>query len=302
MIRNLATILLFTSIVACGKKHDDTAAPAPAAATTESPAKEAPAAPAAKQPLTAALFGKTVAPPGPLAKLQFGMSDKAAQQQLEAANTANTLEGVHWWLGIPRNEGKLDDVLVEFPTAKRGVVAEAWGPGKDTDRGGKPVTVWFNPDTGVRATLGDDGDHSTLRFEPYTPLAKLLGDGPQIAMLAKPLTKLSLADAAKAYPDLADKDGHLWLPPTEWEFGGGTPLSPYPIEGPIQSVAFSIPYRKGDASSKAEVMAAIEKKWGKVKAVDELDPKTKIYSKAKPHVEVYEDSYSANAVNVRVAW
>ncbi len=284
--------LVLLLLLACSKKQD---APAPA------PEKTAEAPKPAKQPLTAALFGKTVAPPGPLAKLQFGMNDKDAEKQLDAANAANTLEGVHWWLGIPRKTGKLDDVILEFPTAQRGLVAEAWGPGQDTDRGGHPVTVWFNPDLGVRAALSDDQDHSTLRFEPYTPLAKLLGDGPQIAALSKPFVGLTQADLAKAYPELADESGHLWLPQTEWEFGSGIPVSPYPMEGPIESLAFSIPFKKGDDKSKAEIVAAIEKKWGKVKKTEDLGVKTAIYNEAGPRIEVEENGYTPNGVSVRVS-
>jgi hypothetical protein len=274
----------------CGKKQDEAAS---TKQTTETPDKP-------KQPITAALFGKTVAPPGPLAKLTRGMPAAEAEKMLNEANRTNEFEGAHWWMGLAK-DGKLDDILLEFPTAQRGLVAQAWGPGQDTDRGGKPVTVWFNPETQTRAALSDDGSHSTLRFEEYTPLGKLLGDGPTIAALSKPIVGLTQPDLAKAYPELADKDGHLWLPATEWEFGSGIPVSPYPMEGTIQSVAFSIPFKKGDDKSKADILDAIEKKWGKVKSVDELDPKDRIYNNEKPRIEVYEDSYSRNVVNIRMS-
>lgn len=288
MKRHLVLLLL----LACSNKKE--AAPAQQAEKTAE-------APKPKQPVTAALFGKTVAQIGPLANLKFGMDDTDARHQLEAANTANTLEGVHWWLGIPRKKGKLDDIMLEFPTAQRGLVAEAWGPGKDADRGGHPVTVWFNPELGVRAELNDDKDHSTLRFEPYTPLAKLLGDGPQIAALSKPFVGLTQADLAKAYPELADESGHLWLPQTEWEFGSGIPVSPYPMSGPIESIAFSIPFDKSDPKSKDEILAVIEKKWGKVKRTEDLGVKTEIYNEAGPHVEVEQNDYMRDAVNMRVS-
>jgi hypothetical protein len=284
--------LVLLVLLACSNKKDD--APPPKAEKTAE-------APKPKQPVTAALFGKTVTPPGPLAKLQFGMNDKDAQKQLEAANEANTLEGVHWWLGLPRKAGKLDDVLVEFPTAQRGTVAEAWGAGQDADRGGHPVTVWLNPDAGVRAELSDDNGHSTLRFEPYTPVVKIFGDGPQIAALSKPFVGMSQADLAKAYPELVDEGGHLWLPQTEWEFGSGTPVSPYPMEGPIESLAFSIPFNKKDPKTKDAILAVIEKKWGKVKRTETLGMKSYVYNEASPHIEVEENDYEKNGVNVRVS-
>jgi hypothetical protein len=282
---------------ACGKTKDDHAEAAkttePASATAE-PAK-------AKQPITAAVLGKVVAPFGPLAKLTRGMPADTAEKTLDAANAQNDLDGVRWWMSTPENH-KLADTLVELPTARRGVVAEAWGPGQDTERGGTAVTVWFNPETGTRAELSDESGHSTLWFRAYTPLAKVLGDGSQVAMLAKPFVGLSPADLAKAYPELADDKGHLWLPPTEWEYGSeGIPVSLYPMDGPIKSLTFSIPYKKGDAAAKASVLAAIEKKWGKVKAVNALDPNTKTYNQAGPHVEVSEASSSPDAFTVQLS-
>jgi len=283
--------LLLVALLACSNKKKEEAPP---------PDKAAQEAAKPKQPLTAALFGKTVAPPGPLAKLKAGMPAKQAEEQLNAANERNELDGVHWWMGLAK-DGKLDVTLMEFPTAKKGLVAEAWGPGQDTVRARDPATVWFNPELGIRAELSDERDHSTLRFFPYTPLAKLLGDGPAIAALSKPIVGLSQAEATKNYPELADHDGHLWLPATEWEFGGGTPVSPYPMEGTIESVAFEIPYKKDDPKSKAAVIAVLEKKWGKAKKTDELDPKTKIYNLENPHIEVSEGYDWPNALLVRMS-
>ena len=70
---------------------------------------------------------------------------------------------------------------------------------------------------------------------------------------------------------------------TEWEFGSGTPVSSYPLEGAIESVAFSIPNKKGYDASKAEVLAVLEAKWGKVNEKDPVDPKNMIFSVADPH-------------------
>lgn len=274
----LTSILL---LAACGSKSDK-------ADKADKSDKADKPAPKPKAPITAALFGKVVAPPGVLATVKRGMPSAEAENLLNDANEKSEIEGIHWWMGLPK-DGKLEDILVEFPATKKGVVAEAWGAGQDTDRGGHPVTVWFNPETGIRAALDDDGKEATLRFEQYTPLKKLLGEGPAIAALAKPIVGLTKEELGKAYPELADKDGHLWLPATEWEFGSGTPVSPYPLEGAIESVAFSIPYRKGDEASKAEVLAVLEAKWGKVKEKDPLDAKNMIFSAANPRIEVSED-------------
>lgn len=73
------------------------------------------------------------------------------------------------------------------------------------------------------------------------------------------------------------------------------------MDGAIESVAFSFPYNKKDPKAKDALYAAFEKKWGKVKSVEELEPHSKIYSEAGPRIEVYEDSYSNGTVTVRVA-
>lgn len=284
----LASLLL---VSACGSKKTE---------TTEKAEPTATPAAKPKAPITAALFGKTVAPPGVLGTLKRGMPSDEAETTLGKANEASEIEGIHWWMGLPK-DGKLDDILVEFPAAKKGVVAEAWGAGQDTDRGGHPVTVWFNPETGIRAALSDDGKEATLRFEEYTPLKKLLGEGPAVAALSKPIVGLTQAELGKAYPELADKDGHLSLPSTEWEFGSGITVSPYPLEGPIESVAFSIPYKKGDDASKAELLATLEAKWGKVKEKDPLDAKNLIFNSANPRIEVYESEYSRDTLTVRIS-
>jgi hypothetical protein len=297
----LPALALVIATTGCGKAADDHAAAAKTTKATES-ATTAPEPVKAKHPITAAVLGKVVAPFGPLAQLKRGMPGDAAEKMLDAANEQNDLEGVRWWMGLPDEHHQVDDMLVELPTARRGIIAEAWGPGQNGDRGGHPVTMWFNPETGIRAELSDDKDHSELRFEAYTPLVKLLGDGKQIAMLAKPFVGLTQADLAKAYPELADKDGRLSFPPTEWEFGsGGITISPYPMDGPIKSLAFSIPYAKGDAASKATVLAAIEKKWGKPKPSDEMDLNTKLYNPAGPRVEVTDDNMHPDEIAVRIS-
>lgn len=291
MLFRAVTFSSLLLLIACGSKTDK-ADKADKADKVDKPAAQP------KAPITAALFGKTVAPPGVLGTLKRGMPSAEAEKTLNDANEKSELEGVHWWMGLPK-DGKLDDILIEFPAAKKGVVAEAWGPGQDADRGGHPVTVWFNPETGIRAALDDDGKEATLRFEQYTPLKKLLGEGPAIAALSKPIVGLTKEELGKAYPEIADKDNHLRLPATEWEFGSGINVSPYPMEGAIESVAFSIPYIKGNDASKAEVLAALEAKWGKPKEKDPLDEKNLILNVANPRIEVSQDR--GNEITIRVS-
>jgi hypothetical protein len=285
----------------CSKKADENAQEKAA------PAKE-PAEPAkpAKAPLSAAWLGKTVAPPGELAKIKLGSTVDEAKQASPLADTAGTqeseIEGVAY--AVTKDTEKIiTDLVLRLPPGKKAVIEEAWGPGQEADRGGKPVTVWFNPETGIRAAYDEDGDRVHLRFEPYVPLVKLLGDGPAIAALAKPFAGKTKEELATIYPEYS-RNGGMWLPATEWEFGSGIPLSPYPMSRPIVSLAFSIPFNtKG--KGEAEVMEVITKKWGAAKGEVPFGnigkEKTHIYNKKDPRIEVTgPGGYNAKAITIRI--
>jgi hypothetical protein len=293
-------VVVLALLAACDKKDD--AAPSKTAAPTKE--ETAPA----KQPLTAAWFGKTVAPPGELAKLKLGSKKDEAKQALAIADAPGTTESEIADVAYAfqyDTTNTLHTTLIRFPYDKAALITEAWGPGQVADRGGKPVTVWFNPDTGVRAVLSDEGgNRGYLRFEPYMPLVKLLGEGKGIAVLDRPFEGKTRDELKALYPERITETGHVGLPATEWEFGGHTNLSPYPMDGPIESLAFSIQFNE-KGKGEAEVMDVITKKWGAPKGEVPFGSvggeKTHVYNESDPHIEVTgPGGYKKDEITIRI--
>jgi hypothetical protein len=142
-----------------------------------------------KQPLTEAFFGKTVSPPGALAKLKWAMPDAEARaaapelfpkpdKDFQLADDA-TLDKVTYGVGIDKETKKLERMYVQVPADGPALIAKAWGPGKDAkDTIGRPRTYWFDAASGWRAYSEKGfGDDVNLEFHPYIPAAKLLGEG-----------------------------------------------------------------------------------------------------------------------------
>jgi hypothetical protein len=287
----LHTALLAPALVlalGCGKKADDSKS------KTEPKTTETSEAPpeAAKKPLDVAWLGKTVQPPGELAKVKPGMTKEDAAKAWPEIEKAQMLETGFEGVSYATQDGLEGLVtMIRLPADKLAVVEQAWGPGQKADRGGKPVTVWFNPEQGIRGVFSDDGNNKAmLRFEPYTPLAKVLGDGPQVALLDKPFEGKTEDEVKALYPNLVGKTGNLSIPSTEWEFGSGTPLSAYAKAGKVQSLSFSIPF--STLEGQAEIHRLIEAKWGKIKSEVKFGSvggeKTFVYNKKDPHVEITE--------------
>ena len=289
------SLVLVMIVAGCGKKEEKAGAPPP------SPKAEQPAKPT-KPPLTAAWFGKTVAPPGELAKLKPGMPLAEAKKVSPIADHAGLdygeVEDVE--VGVQDEVQGGIDVIIDMPVAKKSLIEEAWGKGQDADRAGKPITVWFNPDAGIRAAFSDEHDgRAYLRFEPYQPLAKLLGPGPNIAALPKPFEGKTADELKAIYPEYQP----YGMPATEWEFGSTINLSPYPADGKIESLAFSIPFQTPE--QQAEILRQIEAKWGKPKGEVEFGSvggeKTFVYNKKDPHIEVtMPGGYEKNSFTIRI--
>lgn len=295
----LAPALVFA--LACSKKSNDQAGAKSddtKAAATKEPVK------AANKPLDESFFGKTVAPPGALGPIKPGSSKEEAQKavpDLDKIPMAETgYEGVSYAYQ-DLTEGSIPGV--HLPKGSDAVIEKAWGPGIKTDRGGTPVVVWFNPEQGIRASYSAQGDRAYLRFEPYMPVAKLLGEGKGLPLLDKPFEGKTEEELKTMYPSLVTKIGHLGFPATEWEFGGNINLSPYPMNKPIKSLAFSIPFKTPE--QQAEIMKLIEAKWGKAGAEVPFGSlngeKTWVYNKKDPHIEVTEPGgYNKNAITIRI--
>jgi hypothetical protein len=147
---------------------------------------------AAKKPLTAEFFGKTVAPLGALAKLKWGSTAdeaKAAAPELFKKDDKDgfslvddpAIEDVTYGIGFDKDTKKLNRMYVQLSPAGAKLVETAWGPGKPAkDSIQRDRTYWFDPAGGWRAYLEKGfGEDMNLELYPYLPAAKLLGEGPE---------------------------------------------------------------------------------------------------------------------------
>ncbi|HPH66997.1 MAG TPA: hypothetical protein PLF40_14685 [Kofleriaceae bacterium] len=289
----------------CGKKEDGGKKAEPAKTDTTKPTKaEAPKV--TKKPLTAEFFGKVVAPPAILAPFKPGMP-VAEAKKLSADHwlpqDSIEVEGVKAMWGDQKSMTEVGDTLIELPLDKMSLVAEAWGPGVEATRGGTPVTIWRNPDTGIRAELSvsfnkENGD---LRFSPYYPVAKFLGDGPTIAFLPKPILGLKFDEVKAAYPELTDGK-YVLMPVLDFDFSGtntGNALyfDPSDDSGPIKSYMISLDF-KSYPPFKEELLALFEKKWGKAKPGKPPYQDEMVYKDADPRIVVEADKRGVFKITV----
>lgn len=290
-----------------------------------------------KQPLTAAFFGKTIAPPGALAKLKWGSTEAEARaaapelfpkpdKDFQLANDAQ-LENVAYGVGLEKETKKLSRMYVQIPGSAKGLIAEAWGPGKEAkDSIDRPRTYWFDPATGWRAYAEQGfGDDINLEFHQYIPVANLLGEGPDTIGFApqgilgatveelrtRYTSQVVETDAAKAAEqqkkvgnfvgkDLEKELGparasvRLDLPPTEWEQYWTRINMHWSKDGKVETVYFHVPY-KAYGPAKDELRALFEKKWGAPKEEKEFgrtgDP-IWVYRAKDPRIVVKDNTIS----------
>ncbi len=306
-IAGIFAITTFTFTLAgaaCSKKDGGNGQPAKTETAKSLTKTDAP--PVAKKPLTVEFFGKEVAPPAILAPFKPGLPVAEAKKISEEhwlPQASIEVEGVKAMWGDQKNMTEVGDTLIELPLDKMPLVAQAWGPGSETTRGGKPVTIWRNPATGIRAELSvsfnkENGD---LRFSPYYPTAKLLGDGPTIAFFDKPILGAKLDDVKANYPQLVDGE-YLLLPLLDFGFSGTNTgeslfVEPRDGSGPITEYSFNIPYQNTPAFQ-AELLALFEKKWGKAKPGKPPFETEMVYQEAGPRIFV-EDKRGGLQLTVR---
>jgi hypothetical protein len=224
------------------------------------------------RPLDAAFFGAAAAPPGPLATLRPWMQHAEIATLVPRFATGGELpagpEDVRLALDFDR-EGRLRSVLVSgLPAGARGVLERAWGP---RDAAG----IWWNPDGGWRAIL-DEGLHA-LQLFPYVPAGRLLGPGPGIAALPRPILGATRDQLAKVYPT------PLTLPPTEDGVGPIPVGIDFDANGHANRVTIALPC--ATSARKDELIKLLEAKWGAAKRTKQ----GRAFSAAPLTIEVREE-------------
>jgi len=270
----------------------------PALGSAEPPAKAKPAAP------TAAVFGKAIAPFGPLAGVKLGMTEaevKAAAPAFwnaQGALTKVTTDDVALEYELELDHGTLAAIKIQNTALDdmEPAIVEAWGPGTpNKDLMGSDQLAWFDPAAGVRAIAR----RYDLELRGYLPLEQLLGPDPvAIAALPKPVLGATIAELERDYGDqfVSDSPAHLALPPTEWE-RERTLIFMYVDKngyGKARDFHVEIP-DKASPGGKDAAVALFTKKWGAPKLLSSYGAKDKtmVFHARNPLIEVdrtYDDS------------
>jgi hypothetical protein len=210
------------------------------------------------QPLTAAFFGAQVQPPGALAGLRPGMT-RSELTQLSPRHLATDVpagpEDVRVTVDVAKS-GHVRSVIVGgLPANGKTILEKAWGASTESDDG----RVWFNADRGWRAVLMES--LGTLQISAYIPASKILGGGPGIALLAKPVLGMTREQITAAYPTVARVQGKklvIEMPPSEG--GMGRLVLVFDQTQRARKMTLELPY--DTETRRDELLKLMSAKWG----------------------------------------
>jgi hypothetical protein len=251
------------------------------------------------KPLTAGFFGKTPVPPGAYAKLRVGMpaaeaatllGDPLAVEKYVAAGP----DDVSIIAQTSSQTQTVSSVRLMLPKESKELLTQAWGAGAaGKDSIDRPLTVWLDEATGWRAIWEDQpiGDSGSLEFTNYLSLPALLGDGGDgLAAFPTPILGKTKEELAQAYPALWKADDEVFeLPPTAWGSNWTRVNTYFDDAGKLTGIRLGIPY-EGQATAKADLQAAFDKRWGAPKPGEDLGRPTLIYRDAPPAVVVSDQT------------
>ena len=318
----LALPLLF-ALPACGDKKKD------GEAKKEDGDKAKDDKKVEKKEISTLFTGDKVTMPAPFAGITPGMTAeeaKKANPELPEDGTIKTEEYPDTWFNVDIDDDTklVSRVFFNLPKDKAVAAAKAaWGEPKEGTDLDRKVSWWFNPEAGLRMSMMDafsEGETS-VEITRYWPLAKLIGEGPEIAFEKDaPLLGLTVAELEQKYPDYIKKESaedaaktqedvaklagdeakalmgkpsasvDLEYPPTEWgKFWTPIQIS-WDDEGKIERYWFAIDYEPHPAA-RDEIMAFLKKKWGEPKEEEDLGDTVYVFSED-PRIEVKDDDIS----------
>lgn len=194
--------------------------------TKKKPPPEPPPAPEVKRsPLTKDWFGAKPALPAGLPALGAPHVPGEHKTTIERAS----------YRTAERN-GRITAVILDLEPdgidneaidALEALVTSAWGPGEKSIQlverePGRPGTsdqmtmLWFDPAARLRAMGYRDNGVYRVRFEPYLPVATLLGAGHELGYFDRGLFGKSYEELKTLYPDV------IGIPPLPTEYGALT--------------------------------------------------------------------------------
>jgi len=235
--------------------------------------------------------GGPAALPAPLARMKPGMMKHEIESvlpplaakfhELPEEHTEFTLYGED-------DPSGLASLSIYLNFDHRDELLALWGPGelgKDSDAQPHETHTWFAPATGWRATYtimrkGEmvgtiERTEDRLTYAHYIPLTTLLGDGPELAMVASAPWGKTVEEVAKDFPSLHGTSQSLTLPPTE--AGPRTGFFVLDADGKVDTLVVRF-----DCAAKCGTLAAtFAQKWP--------DPKGDLYHATKPYVRIHAE-------------
>ena len=215
---------------------------------------------------TPAFFGKAAHPFGAFATLPSTATYEQAKAMSPPLGEDMTAERFSVTvLNRGKALGSLDMALA--PHVKD-VLLKAWGPGfelKDPAAQRHATHAWFAPEDGWRAYLIEQGESVRLEIAPMLSSDKLLGPGPEVAVLPTPVIGKTIDEVMQAYPGATrdrDQSVTLQVAPDQWNTLW-TSILMFVKDGKISSA--SIAFRISVPSYGDELLALFAKKWGEPK-------------------------------------
>ena len=251
------------------------------------------------KPLDAAWFGKTPVPPGAYAKVQVGMP---AAEAVKVLGDPRAVEGyvdagpddVQITVQASSKTQRVSSIRLMLPKESKPLIDQAWGPGLEAkDSIGRPLTVWLDEASGWRAAWEHEaiGDSGSLEFVNYLPLSSVLGTGTvDFALLAPAGLGATKDELIKAYGDRYQaKDDRIELPPTAWGSIWTAVHVSFDAAGKASYFRFGIPY-EAQAQAKDQILAALEARFGKPTAGEDLGRPLMIFRDAAPRIVVRDST------------
>lgn len=316
---------LSVALIACDKSEDAAPAAAPNAGEAAAPKAEV-------KTLDALFTTKAPALPAPYQGLKLGMTGDEAKKIFPAMPEEDTIKlpeypDVRFNVDFDKNTKRIQRVYFDLPKAEaEALLTKAWGaPVKGQTTIKKPISYWFNPAAGIRATLEEGfGDDMKLEFTAYTPAATFVGaEGKAFAFESKqPILGATIEELRAAYPlaiqeksqAQADADrakmekmmgkdadklkvlgqakpsAHLDFPPTEYESYWTRVNLTWDDEGKVKRYRFKLGFRAYEPEKEA-LFALLSKKFGEVKEEEKYGKKLFVAGDA-PRIEIQEDTIS----------
>ncbi len=270
-------------------------APPPPPTAAAPAAAPAPAAEPEPDLATVLLSGPKPTTPKPYGDVRPGWSAEQAAQALPTLDgnvvakdvPTHTRATIRW----SRDDGSVESLymMIGRPDALE-VATNSWGPAVEAKGSGdKTEHLWFDEAESLRAVMKPQGDGVALQVEPYQPVAKLLGEGEEIAFQSEhPLLGMTPEEIQAAYPELAQGEGEsirLEFGPTEYGDYFTRVHFHFDKKGRVRVYYFPLSYER-HPEAKEEYRQLLIAKFGEAKPGKRLGRELEVFRAKGPRIEV----------------